>query len=111
MRWRRSIGWASVRRSAQRASKLSGGQRQRVGIARALAHDPAVLLADEPVSSLDPVTGREILDLLSEINRDRGTTVLCNLHDVGFASRIADRILGLRDGEIAFDGPPDRLSP
>jgi phosphonate transport system ATP-binding protein len=94
-----------------RASKLSGGQRQRVGIARALAHDPAVLLADEPVSSLDPVTGREILDLLREINRDRGTTVLCNLHDVGQARRIADRILGLRAGEITFDGRPDRLSP
>jgi phosphonate transport system ATP-binding protein len=94
----------------ERASKLSGGQRQRVGIARALAHDPAVLLADEPVSSLDPVTGREILDLLREINRDRGTTVVCNLHDVGLARRVADRILGLRGGEITFDGPPDRLS-
>jgi phosphonate transport system ATP-binding protein len=100
-----------VAKMADRASKLSGGQRQRVGIARALAHDPAVLLADEPVSSLDPVTGREILDLLREINRDRGTTVLCNLHDVGQAKRIADRILGLRGGEITFDGPPDRLSP
>ncbi len=94
-----------------RVSTLSGGQRQRVGIARALAHDPAVLLADEPVSSLDPVTGREILDLLREINRDRGTTVLCNLHDVGLATRVADRILGLRDGAIAFDGPPGRLTP
>jgi phosphonate transport system ATP-binding protein len=95
----------------ERASKLSGGQRQRVGIARALAHDPAVLLADEPVSSLDPMTGREILDLLREINRNHGTTVLCNLHDVGFARRIAHRILALRGGEITFDGPPDRLSP
>ncbi len=95
----------------ERVSKLSGGQRQRVGIARSLAHAPAVLLADEPVSSLDPVTGREILDLLREINRDRGTTLLCNLHDVGFARRIADRILGLHGGEITFDGPPDRLSP
>jgi phosphonate transport system ATP-binding protein len=92
-----------------RVSTLSGGQRQRVGIARALAHDPAVLLADEPVSSLDPVTGREILDLLREISRDRGTTVLCSLHDVGLATRVADRVLGLRDGAIAFDGPPDRL--
>jgi len=94
-----------------RVSTLSGGQRQRVGIARALAHDPAVLLADEPTSSLDPVTGREILDLLREINRDRGTTVLCNLHDVGQAGRVADRILGLRVGAIAFDGPADRLAP
>jgi phosphonate transport system ATP-binding protein len=93
-----------------RVSTLSGGQRQRVGIARALAHDPAVLLADEPIASLDPVTGREILDLLREINRDRGTTVLCNLHDVGHATRVADRIIGLRGGSVAFDGPPDRLS-
>lgn len=94
-----------------RVATLSGGQRQRVGIARALAHDPAVLLADEPVSSLDPVTGREILDLLREINRDRGTTVMCNLHDVGLASRVADRVLGLRDGAITFDGPREHLAP
>jgi phosphonate transport system ATP-binding protein len=98
-------------REDARVSTLSGGQRQRVGIARALAHDPVVLLADEPVSSLDPVTGREVLDLLREINRDRGTTVLCNLHDVGLATRVADRVLGLRDGAIAFDGPPARLGP
>ncbi len=93
-----------------RTSTLSGGQKQRVGIARALAHDPDVLLADEPVSSLDPVTGREILDLLRQINRQRGTTVLCNLHDVGHAMRVANRVLGLCAGRIAFDGPPDRLS-
>ena len=65
-----------------------------------------MLLADEPVSSLDPVTGRDILDLLREINRDRGTTVVCNLHDVGLARRVGDRVLGLRDGRIVFDGPP-----
>ncbi|MDR3636553.1 MAG: phosphonate ABC transporter ATP-binding protein [Isosphaeraceae bacterium] len=97
-------------KAAVRASSLSGGQRQRVGIARALAHDPAVLLADEPVSSLDPVTGREILELLRAINRERGTTVVCNLHDVGLATRVADRLLGLRAGEIVFDGPPDQLT-
>ncbi|QEH35245.1 Arginine transport ATP-binding protein ArtM [Aquisphaera giovannonii] len=94
-----------------RVSTLSGGQRQRVGIARALAHDPAVLLADEPISSLDPVTGREVLDLLREINRDRGVTVVCNLHDVRLATRVTDRVIGLRDGAIAFDGPADRLTP
>jgi phosphonate transport system ATP-binding protein len=94
-----------------RTSTLSGGQRQRVGIARALAHAPSVLLADEPVSSLDPVTGREILDLLRAINRDRGTTILCNLHDVGQASRIADRIIGIRDGEIEFNDSPALLAP
>jgi phosphonate transport system ATP-binding protein len=96
-------------RALDRTSTLSGGQKQRVGIARALAHNPAVLLADEPVSSLDPVTGSDILDLLREINRDRGTTVLCNLHDVELARRVADRVVGLCDGRIAFDGPPDRL--
>jgi phosphonate transport system ATP-binding protein len=104
-----SVGLAA--KESDRVATLSGGQRQRVGIARALAHDPAVLLADEPISSLDPVTGREILDLLREINKDRGTTVMCNLHDVGHATRIADRVLGLRDGAIAFDGAPDRLRP
>jgi phosphonate transport system ATP-binding protein len=94
-----------------RTSTLSGGQKQRVGIARALAHDPAVLLADEPISSLDPVTGREIMDLLLQINQERGTTVLCNLHDVGHATRIAGRVLGLRDGKLAFNGPPEHLAP
>jgi phosphonate transport system ATP-binding protein len=94
-----------------RTSTLSGGQKQRVGIARALAHAPTVLLADEPVSSLDPVTAREILGLLREINQDRGTTIVCTLHDVAQATRIADRILGLRDGQIAFDGPPELLGP
>jgi phosphonate transport system ATP-binding protein len=94
-----------------RTSTLSGGQKQRVGIARALAHDPAVLLADEPISSLDPVTGREIMDLLLQINQERGTTVLCNLHDVGHATRIAGRVLGLRDGKIAFNGLPEHLAP
>jgi phosphonate transport system ATP-binding protein len=94
-----------------RTSTLSGGQRQRVGIARALAHAPSVLLADEPVSSLDPVSGREVLDLLRQINRDRRTTVVCNLHHVAQATRIADRIVGLREGAIVFDGHPGILTP
>ena len=94
-----------------RAETLSGGQKQRAGIARALAHDPAVLLADEPVSNLDPRSGPEILALLRAINRERGTTLICNIHDVGHATRHADRILGLRDGTIRYDGPPDELTP
>lgn len=97
-------------REETRVSTLSGGQRQRVGIARALAHDPAVLLADEPVSSLDPVTGCEVLDLLRAINRERGTTVVCNLHDVSLARRVADRVIGLNGGRITFDGPPARMT-
>jgi phosphonate transport system ATP-binding protein len=102
------VGLADM--AGARSSTLSGGQRQRVGIARALAHAPTVLLADEPVSSLDPVSGGEILNLLREINRVQGTTVLCNLHDVRQATRIADRIIGLRAGAIVFDGPPDQLT-
>jgi phosphonate transport system ATP-binding protein len=97
-------------KETDRVSTLSGGQRQRVGIARALAHDPSVLLADEPVSSLDPVTARDILELLRTINKERGTTVVCNLHDVGLATRVADRIIGLREGAILFDGSPSRLT-
>ncbi len=103
-----SVGLAE--KAEARTSTLSGGQRQRVGIARALAHDPAALLADEPVSSLDPITGREILDLLRAINRDRGTTVLCNLHDVAQAKRVADRVLGLQGGKIVYDGSPASLT-
>lgn len=93
-----------------RVSELSGGQKQRVGIVRALAHDPEVLLADEPISNLDPVTGREILALLRSINRERGTTLICNLHDVSLAIGIADRILGLREGMLAFDRKPESIN-
>ncbi len=92
-----------------RVSELSGGQKQRVGIARALAHGPEVLLADEPISNLDPVTGREILALLQSINRERGTTLICNLHDVSQARVTADRILGLREGVLVFDRQPEAL--
>lgn len=94
-----------------RADTLSGGQKQRVGIARALAHDPDVLLADEPISNLDPKSGGEVLALLRAINRERGTTLVCNLHDVGHAARLGDRILGLRDGSLQYDGPPAEMSP
>jgi phosphonate transport system ATP-binding protein len=93
-----------------RADTLSGGQKQRVGIARALAHDPSVLLADEPISNLDPRAGNEVLTLLKSINQERGTTLICNLHDVGHATRLGDRILGLRDGLLQFDGPAAALS-
>jgi phosphonate transport system ATP-binding protein len=93
-----------------RVSELSGGQKQRVGIARALVHDPEVLLADEPISSLDPVTGREILTLLRSIGIMRGMTLLCNLHDVSLAIETADRLIGLRDGVVAFDRRPEDLT-
>jgi len=93
-----------------RVSELSGGQKQRVGIARALVRDPEVLLADEPISSLDPVTGREILALLRSIGSMRGTTLVCNLHDVSLATEAADRLIGLRDGLVAFDRRPEELA-
>jgi phosphonate transport system ATP-binding protein len=93
----------------QRADSLSGGQRQRVGIARAVMQQPAVLLADEPTSSLDPKTSVEIMQLLADIARQRGIPVLINMHDVELAKRFADRIIGMSGGRIVFDGPPQRL--
>ncbi|MCL2655880.1 MAG: phosphonate ABC transporter ATP-binding protein [Betaproteobacteria bacterium] len=98
-----------VDKSWQRADRLSGGQQQRVGIARALAQQPRVILADEPVASLDPVTSEEIMQLLREIcARDR-ITVLVNLHQIDLAKRFADRIIGLNAGKVVFDGTPAQL--
>lgn len=93
-----------------RADKLSGGQQQRVGIARALAQQPQVILADEPVASLDPVTSEEIMTLLREICERDGITVVVNLHQVDLARRFADRIIGMNGGRIVFDGSPDQLT-
>jgi phosphonate transport system ATP-binding protein len=88
----------------QRADSLSGGQRQRVGIARALMQRPALLLADEPTSSLDPKTSVEIMQLLQSQGRERGIPVIVNMHDVELAKRFADRIVGMRGGLVVFDG-------
>ena len=89
-----------------RADQLSGGQMQRVGIARALMQRPEMLLADEPVASLDPATSRTILDHLRAICHQDGITVVCNLHDLGFAKEFSDRIVGLAAGKLIYDGPP-----
>jgi len=94
----------------QRADSLSGGQRQRVGIARALMQRPAILLADEPTSSLDPKTSVEIMQLLQAQGRERNIPVLVNMHDVELAKRFADRIVGMRGGHIVFDGKADALT-
>ena len=94
---------------ARRVSALSGGQQQRVGIARAFMLDPVIVLADEPVASLDPKISRDILGALKRQSRERRTTVLCSLHDLGLARSFADRIVALRAGRIAFDGPADKL--
>ncbi|MEM7340204.1 MAG: phosphonate ABC transporter ATP-binding protein [Actinomycetota bacterium] len=88
-----------------RANQLSGGQRQRVGIARALAQEPKLILADEPVASLDPPTSHVVMRYLKEISADLGITTLVNLHFLDLATAYADRIIGLRAGELVFDGP------
>ncbi len=99
------VGLAEKREELVRS--LSGGQKQRVAIARALMRSPALLLADEPVAALDPVTGRQILELLREIQRTEGLTVLMNSHNLALATEFSDRLLGLRDGALIYDGPPE----
>lgn len=88
----------------QRADALSGGQRQRVGIARALMQQPDLLLADEPTSSLDPKTSVEIMELMVQLGRERGIPIIVNIHNVALASRFADRVIGLSEGRVVFDG-------
>ena len=92
-----------LEKSYSRSDELSGGQRQRVGIARAIIKKPLLLLADEPVASLDPKSSNLILSLLKKINQEFGTTILCNLHQVDLAKKYSDRVVGLIDGKISFD--------
>jgi phosphonate transport system ATP-binding protein len=101
----------SERHLKRRVSELSGGQQQRVGIARAFMLDPAFILADEPVASLDPQTSVDILDLLAREARARGATVLCSLHQIELARAFADRIIAMRAGRVVFDGAPAELLP
>ena len=91
------------------ASELSGGQQQRVGIARALVQNPEILLADEPVASLDPVLAHSIMQHLESINKDDGVTVLCSLHFLDLVHRYSDRAIALLDGKLVFDGAPSEI--
>jgi len=96
--------------AAKRAEALSGGQQQRVAIARALCQDPAVILADEPIASLDPMNAQVVMDALRRIHEEDGRMVIANLHTLDTARRYCDRVIGMRDGKIVFDGTPDQLT-
>lgn len=94
----------------QRAENLSGGQQQRVAICRAMMQSPKLLLADEPIASLDPLNARLAMEALHSINKDDGITVICNLHTLDTARHYCDRIIGMKSGEIVFDGTPRKLT-
>jgi phosphonate transport system ATP-binding protein len=98
------------KKAFQRADTLSGGEQQRVAIARALAQRPKLILADEPVASLDPKIARQVLDYLKDASQRLGISVICNLHQVDFAREYAERIIGLSQGRLIFDGPPSALT-
>ena len=94
----------------KRAEALSGGQQQRVAIARALMQDPRIILADEPIASLDPMNAQTVMEALRRIHEEDGRTVICNLHTLDTARRYCDRVIGMRDGRIVFDGLPEQLT-
>ena len=93
----------------KRADELSGGQQQRVGIARAMTQDPEIILADEPVASLDPVLAHSIMQHLETINKEDGVMVLCSLHFLDLVHRYADRAVALNEGKLMFDGTPEEI--
>lgn len=112
------VRWAAIQQlervglreqAFQRADTLSGGQQQRVAVARALLQQPEVLLADEPVASLDPESSAQVMRLITDIARQDGLTVLCSLHQVDLALEWGDRAIGLRGGEVVLDSPVDEL--
>ena len=92
-----------------RADQLSGGQQQRVALARTLAQDPGIILADEPVAALDPVTARQVMQDFVRVNREMGITILLNIHHVELALEYADRVIGIQAGKIVYDGPSSQV--
>ena len=93
-----------------RVDQLSGGQQQRVALARTLTQNPKIILADEPVAALDPVTARQVMDYFLQINREMNITIVINIHHVELALDYADRVVGIKDGQIIFDGPPSEVN-
>ncbi|CAN1504743.1 COG3638 ABC-type phosphate/phosphonate transport system, ATPase component [Rhabdaerophilaceae bacterium] len=96
--------------AGQRAETLSGGQQQRVAIARALVQEPELVLADEPIASLDPRNTKVVMDALLRLNKEFGITVICNLHDLDIAKDYCGRLVGMAQGKVVFDGAPDSLT-
>ena len=99
-----------VQHAQKRAEALSGGQQQRVAIARALMQDPKIILADEPIASLDPMNAQVVMEALRRIHEEDGRMVIANLHTLDTARRYCDRVIGMRDGRIVFDGTPEQLT-
>ncbi len=97
--------------AAQRADQLSGGQQQRVAIARAMVQEPELILADEPIASLDPRNTKIVMDALLRINKHFGITVICNLHSLDLARGYCDRLIGMATGRVVFDDLPAALTP